>query len=259
MSNYLEKIVKEKKEILDKRKKELPLEKLKEFLKNKIEKRNFKQEVSKPSRINIIGEIKKASPSAGVIRKYYDVHYLAKILENSGVSAISVLTEEKFFHGDLFHLINVKNSTKIPVLRKDFIIDEYQIYESKVFGADAVLLVSEILDKNKLDDFLRICREIDLDPVVELHSERQLEKISDLPVDIIGINNRNLEDFSVSINTTIELRKKISEDKIVISESGIKKREDILRLKEIKINAVLIGESIMRSQNIEEKVKEFMI
>ncbi|MFN3966393.1 MAG: indole-3-glycerol phosphate synthase TrpC [Endomicrobiia bacterium] len=258
MSNYLNKIVTDKKETLNKKKKELPIEKLKEFLKNKIEKRNFKEAISKPNRINIIGEIKKASPSAGVIRKDFDVRYLAKRIENSGVDAISVLTEEKYFHGDLFHLINVKDSTKIPILRKDFIIDEYQIYESKVFGADAVLLISEILTRNQLDNFLQLCKEINLDVIVELHSENQLEKVLSLPVEIIGINNRNLENFSVNIETTIKLRNKISLDKIVVSESGIKKREDILRLKESNINAVLIGESIMRSQNIEEKIKEFI-
>ncbi len=259
MNKYLEKIVSEKIETLNKKKKELPIEELKDFLKEKIEKRNFKEAISKPDFINIIGEIKKASPSVGIIRKDYDVQYLAKKLENSGVSAVSVLTEEKYFHGDLLHLISVKSSTKIPVLRKDFIIDEYQIYESKVFGADAVLLISEILEKNKLNDFLQICQELNLDVMVEFHSENQLNKILSLPVEIIGINNRNLDDFSVDINTTIKLKDKIPQDKIVVSESGIRKREDILKLKNSNINAVLIGESIMRSEKIEEKIKEFMV
>ncbi|MDI6641000.1 MAG: indole-3-glycerol phosphate synthase TrpC [Elusimicrobiota bacterium] len=253
---FLEDILNSKKEVLEHKKKMLPVEELKNMIEKIQERKNFKLAISNPNKLCVIGELKKGSPSAGIIRDEFDIVKLAKELESAGVVALSILTEEKYFFGDLYYIPNVGEIVKLPILRKDFIVDEYQIYESSAYGADAVLLISEILSKEQLKDFILVSKTVGLEPVVEFHNESELTKVIESNTEIVAVNNRNLNDFIVDLETTIRLRPKIPDDKIVISESGIKSSQDINRLKEVNINAVLIGETLMRAENIKTKLVE---
>ncbi|MBU2568349.1 MAG: indole-3-glycerol phosphate synthase TrpC [Elusimicrobia bacterium] len=269
--DYLEKILSAKKERLAAKKKLKSLANIKEDLKSVPRQPapsqtaprpgNFKNSISggKSSLINIICELKAASPSAGIIRQDYNVKKLAGEMEATGmVRAISVLTEETYFRGDLFHLMAVRDSVSLPVIRKDFIIDEYQIYESVLYGADAVLLISEILPDSRLDDFVALCGESGIDCLVELHRKENLDRVLKSGAEIIGINNRNLSNFTVDINTTLELVPLIPADRIVVSESGIKTREDVGKLKSAGVGAILVGEMIMRAPDIKRALEELI-
>lgn len=221
--------------------------------------RDFKQAISLPKgQLKLIAEIKKASPSEGVICNDFDPVAIANIYESNNASAISVLTDEVFFQGNLQHLKAVKSATNIPILRKDFIIDEYQIYESKVAGADAILLIADCLSVKKINNFLNISESLGLDAVVEIHNTDDLDKVLQTKAEIIGINNRNLYTFVVDIKTTFMLKLLIPKDKIVISESGIKTNEEVRLLQEKGIDAILVGTTLMKSENIEDKIKEIM-
>jgi len=221
--------------------------------------RDFKRAVSYPQgKIKLIAEIKKASPSEGIICEIFNPVSIAKIYEESKVSAISVLTDEKFFQGNLLHLKEIKKVTHIPILRKDFIIDEYQIYESKVAGADALLLIADCLSIEKINNFLNISESLGLNCLVEIHNRDDLEKVLQTKAKIIGINNRNLYTFVVDLKTTFMLKLLIPKDKIVISESGIKTNKDVQLLQEKGIDAILVGTTLMKSENIKDKIKEIM-
>lgn len=251
--NILDTIVKEKqKEIfsLKKKKKDLiaACEKPVKIL-------NFKEAVSKPGRLNIIGEVKYKSPSAGILRKDFKPLEIADIYKKNGISAISVLTDEKFFGGKLEYLELIKKKAGLPVLRKDFIIDELQIYESYLAGADAVLLIAGILPEDKLKKFIKLTAKLEMSALVETHTKEEIHKALNCGAAIIGINNRNLKTFKTDLKTTEKLLKYIPKDKIVVSESGIKSRADILYLKEIAVNAALIGETFMTARDLDKKVK----
>lgn len=222
--------------------------------------RGFKLAIFSPpkGKIKLIAEIKKASPSEGVICEGFNPGEIAKIYEESGASAISVLTDENFFQGRLQHLKEVKEVTTIPILRKDFIIDEYQIYESKVWGADAILLIANCLSVEKINSFLNIAESLGLDCVVEIHTHEDLDKVLQTKAEIIGINNRNLYTFVVDIKTTFMLKLLIPRDKIVISESGIKSNQEVQVLQEKGIDAILVGTTLMKSGNIKDKIKELI-
>ncbi len=196
-----------------------------------------------------ICEIKKASPSKGVIVENFPYIDIAKEYEKAGASAISVLTEPNFFKGNDKYLQEVARTVKIPVLRKDFIIDEYQIYQAKLIGAAAVLLICGVLEEKTLKSFLNTAKSLKLSCLVETHSQDEIKKALNVGAEIVGINNRDLKTFTVDINTSLKLRKYVPEDKIIISESGIKTAEDIKVLKQAGFNAALIGESMMRSKN----------
>ncbi|MFH1540721.1 MAG: indole-3-glycerol phosphate synthase TrpC [Elusimicrobiota bacterium] len=252
--NILNKIVEYKKLELAYRKTQLPIGKIKSYVEKMPPPRDFKLAISKLNHINLIAEIKKASPSAGEIVKNLNVEKIAKQYEEADADAISVLTETKYFHGDISYINLVKQASSIPILRKDFIIDEYQIYESRYFGADAVLLIAAILDVEKIKKFYRLASELTLSAIVEVHNDDELKAVLKTGAEIIGINNRNLFTLTVDINTTLKLKEKIPDGKVVISESGIKTRQDIEKLKNIEVNAVLIGEYFMRSQNIKKAV-----
>jgi indole-3-glycerol phosphate synthase len=260
----LEKIVEDKRKELEGLKEKVSLRKLKEKLEGLGPTRGFKEAISSPpvgkrrSGINLIAEIKKKSPSRGIICKDFDLLKIARIYEESGASAISILTDKKYFGGSLNFLLQVRGVTSIPLLRKDFIIDEYQIYESRVFGADALLLIAKILKEEELKRFLGIAHSLGIDCLVEIHSEEELNKVLKTETQIIGINNRDLETFTVNLETTLNLVKKIPQGKIVVSESGFEKREDVLRLEGKRINAFLVGEALMRSENREKKIKELL-
>jgi len=257
--DILGKIVSYKKKKVAEKKEKIPLAKLKDRIDILPPARDFKGAISLPGKISLICEIKKASPSSGLICKEFHPKKIARTYEKNGAGAISVLTEDKYFQGDILHLFSVKQIVNIPILRKDFIIDEYQLYESRAFGADALLLIASLLDAKQISQFLKITRSLGMEALLEVHDEEDLEKVLSTPAEIIGINNRNLKDFTVDLNVTKNLRKKIPQEKIVVSESGIKTRDDVLLLKNTGINAILIGQVLLESEDIGKKLEELGI
>lgn len=221
-----------------------------------INTRNFRESLSKDG-MSIIAEIKKASPSKGIIKKDFNPEVIANIYEKINIDAISVLTEKNFFKGKDEYIRLVKGVTTKPILRKDFIIDEYQIFQAKYIGADAILLIVSIL-KNKLKSFYKLAEELGLQCIVEVHDRAELEIALEAEVQIIGINNRNLKDFTVNLKNTEALIKYIPKEKIIISESGIQTSEDILYLNSIGANAVLIGETFMRNIEDIKSINDFI-
>jgi len=218
----------------------------------------FKSSISKPNKMHLIAEVKKASPSAGIIREDFNPVKIALSYEANGASAISVLTDMKFFQGHISYLRDIRKKVSLPLLRKDFIIDEYQIYESAEAGADAALLISDLLSKEQLKKFMDIGRQLNMGFLVEVHSEEGVKKAIDAGCEIIGINNRDLHTFKVDIKTTPRLLRIIPEGKVIVSESGIREKKNILYLKSLGVNAVLAGETFMRSPDIGRKVRELI-
>ena len=244
--SILQNIVDKTRAKLVERKAELTLSQIKISLQDlNLPKSRFKEKLAYKSEA-IIAEIKKASPSAGVIAENFDPVQKAKEYELNGASALSILTEEDFFMGSMEHLKKVKKVTSLPILRKDFMIDEYQIYESKLIGADCILLIASILSDKKIEDFINIAKELELDYLIEVHDEAELKRIAHHEDALIGINNRNLKTFEVDLDNSVRLRKLFKEENIFIAESGIKSREDINYLKLNDIKVFLIGESLMR-------------
>jgi indole-3-glycerol phosphate synthase len=253
----LSNIIKSKREYIEKAQKTTSVEYLRHRLSRKnIKTRNFKSAISQVRDINIIAEIKQASPSRGVIRKDFDVRKIAVSYQINGASAISVLTDEKFFKGRPEYIKEVKAVTSLPVLRKDFIIDEYQVYESALLGADAILLITDILSREEITKLSAIAKSLDMAVLCESHSEQEIEKAISAKQDIIGINNRDLDTFKLSLRTTENLIGLIPEGKIIVSESGIQSRADIMFLKSMGVNAVLVGEVLMESEDIGAKLRE---
>ena len=220
--------------------------------------RDFNAAISMPGRINLIAEIKFASPSAGLIRGETDPCSIGRIYEDAGAAAISLLTDKEFFHGDLYNLPLLKKSVSVPILRKDFIIDEIQVRESYYYGADAILLIARILTVEQLKDMIDLCREMKLTPLTEVHDMEDLDKAIECGADVIGINNRDLDTFEVDTNTTFSLAPMVPEDCIVVGESGINSAGDILRLKGTGINAVLVGSALMKSDDLARTTREMV-
>ena len=219
--------------------------------------RDFKAAVSIPQKINLIAEIKFASPSAGLIREKVDPISIGRIYQDAGAAAISLITDQKFFQGDLEHLPRLKKAVSLPILRKDFIIDEVQVREAYIYGADAILLIARILSQQQMTDYIDLSRELGLTPLTEVHSRGDLEKALLSGADIIGINNRDLNSFKVNINTTFELAPLIPYHCVQVSESGISE-EDVIALRKSSIHAVLVGSSLMRSRDLKLKTKEIV-
>jgi indole-3-glycerol phosphate synthase len=244
--SILQKIVANTKTNLVHKKAEFPLEKIKSSLENlKLPRGKFKDNISSKDEA-IIAEIKKASPSAGIIKEDFDPIKIAMEYESFGASALSILTEEDFFMGSIEYLKDVKKITSLPILRKDFMIDEYQIYESKLIGADCILLIASILTDQQIEDFITIAKNLELDYLIEVHDENELKRIDRFEDALIGVNNRNLETFEVDLNNSVRLRNSFRQNNIFIAESGIKSREDMNYLKMNNIKVFLIGESLMR-------------
>jgi indole-3-glycerol phosphate synthase len=254
--NILKKILQEKEKSIYQAKQKNSLDELIFRLKYAPRIISFKKRLKKRNGLALIAEIKKSSPSLGVIRKGFNPLKIAKTYERLGVDCLSVLTEEKFFDGNIKYIKKIKENVELPILRKDFIIDEYQIYESRLFGADAILLIASILSLVKLKKFLDIAKSLKLDCLVECENLTSLKKALSVQAEIIGINNRNLHNFKTDINRTRRLIKFIPEDRIIVSESGIKTKQDIEFLKDLGVDAVLIGEAFMRSKDITKKFKE---
>ena len=220
--------------------------------------RDFKAAISLLGRICLIAEIKFASPSAGVIREKTDPLSIARIYEEAGAAAVSLLTDERFFGGELGQLPRLKRGISLPILRKDFIIDEVQVRESFLYGADAILLIARILSWQQLKELLIICRELGLASLTEVHDRQDLEKTLDCGADIIGINNRDLDTFDVDPRVTLELVLLVPERCIAVSESGISSREDIRLFRKYGVSAVLVGTSLMKSDDIKMKAQELV-
>lgn len=204
----------------------------------------------------IISEVKKASPSAGILENDFNPEEIADKYQQGGADAISVLTDIKYFKGSSRYLTDVKKAVSIPVLRKDFIICEEQIYESRIIGADSFLLISAILDEYQLTDFLSLGRELGMEPLIEVHSQDELDKTLRTDAYIIGINNRDLNTFTVDINTSLKLMKRIPENKIIVSESGIISVEIAHKLYKSGCNSLLIGEFLMRSGDKPQLIRD---
>ena len=255
----LDDIVADKIPEVEKRKRELPLEELKKQLQEQSSPLDFISAL-RGDRIKLIAEVKKASPSKGVIREDFNPVDIAQTYASNGAAAISVLTDDKYFMGSLEYLRNIRKAldTPVPLLRKDFILDEYQVYEARAAGADAILLIVAILEPEKLSELLNLSHRLGMKCLVETHNANECEVAINSGAAIIGINNRDLKTFTVDIETTGRLRQLIPANRTVVSESGIKNRNDIERLKSWNVDAVLIGESLMASTDIAAAMRKFV-
>ena len=245
----LDDIVEKRKEQLQREKDNIEPQDMKEMALNS--KNNGFKEALKKSGLSVISEVKKASPSKGVIAEDFRPVEIAIAYEDAGAAAISCLTEEHYFKGGSKYFADIRAKVDIPMLRKDFIFDEYQIYEAKVLGADAILLIAAILS-----EFYDLAKSLEIDCLVEVHNEKELKKVVACGCDIIGINNRNLKTFDVDLNTTSKLAPLIPYEAVLVSESGMKDENDMKNVKEQGADAVLIGETFMRSDNIKETMKQ---
>jgi indole-3-glycerol phosphate synthase len=254
----LSRIIEEKRKVIEEARRLKPQEELIKEIRSLSVKSQFKKNISRPNHINLIAEIKKASPSKGILRGDFNPVKIAITYQANGASAISVLTDERFFEGKLEYVKKVRENVSIPILRKDFFIDEYQIYETVASGAEAILLISEILSIAEMMKFYNLATELGLDVLVEVHSEEDIEKAIAINASIIGINNRDLHTFKVDLGVTQRLIRLIPQNKVIVSESGIKCYEDIMFLRSLGVNAVLIGETFMEAPDIGAKIRELI-
>ena len=219
--------------------------------------RPFKGALSHPGRMRLIAEIKKASPSRGLLREEFDPARFASIYERAGAAAVSVLTDERYFRGRLSDLEQASRACALPILRKDFIIDPHQVYRSRLISTDAILLIVRALKSAELEELYRLAGELGMDCLVEVHNRQELEAALECGADIIGINNRDLDTFTVDLETTITLKPLIPEGVVLVSESGIKSAEDVRRLKRANVDALLVGEAFMKSEDMGQAVRQF--
>ncbi|GAB6166991.1 indole-3-glycerol phosphate synthase TrpC [Thermostilla marina] len=250
MSTILDRITEKKRLEIERAKTFAPLEDLKRAAEQAPAARDFFAAVHRPGEVALIAEVKKASPSKGVIREEFRPVEIARTYEAHGAACISVLTDESFFQGHLEYLKWVKQAVGIPVLRKDFILDPYQVWEARAYGADAVLLIAECLDDESLSSLYGLIRELGMTALVELYDPANVERVVDCGARLIGINNRNLHTFEVDIEHTIHLRREIPADRAVVAESGIASYADVCRLQQAGVQAMLVGESLMREEDI---------
>jgi indole-3-glycerol phosphate synthase len=255
----LKEIIARKKERVALSKQQLPEDELKIRVQSLSAARPFTKAIRKPHIISLIAEIKKASPSFGIIREDFSIPAIVNAYRDAEVQAISVLTEEDYFQGNLSYISEVRNLIEVPVLRKDFIFEPYQVYESRFYGADAVLLIADILTQDAISELMGIASGLGMDCLVEVHEERELKKVLKLKgVQLVGINNRDLHTLQVDPKTVEKLITLIPKDKVVVVESGIKSHQDVLFYKILGVSAVLIGEAFMESPDIRKRVEEIM-
>ena len=256
--SILQKIAATKREEVAKLKKERGLGSLKEGARVQEPPRDFLKAVYRPGKLSLIAELKKASPSKGVLRKDFQIEPLAKAYVKAGAQALSVLTDVSYFQGDLSYLKKAKETSGLPVLRKDFIIDEHQVYEAREAGADAILLIAAMMPPAQIKDLKAVADELAMTSLVEVHDERELEVALRAGAKLLGINNRNLNDFTVTLQTTLDLVKNCPPGLPVVSESGIFTKEDCLKLIKAGISTVLVGEAFMAAPDVEAAVKALM-
>ncbi len=265
MSSVLEQILQTKRQEVADRKTSVPLDALKETITTLGRPRNFFHKVTANTRkpVNLIAEVKKASPSAGVIREDFDPIAIAQTYAQAGADALSVLTDEKYFQGRLEYIHAIRDVVRLPVLRKDFIIDPYQVYESRAAGADAILLIAECLETSELIDLQILATELNLTCLIEVHNLDSLMRVRDHVIgfphrsySLLGINNRDLNTFKTDLGTTLRLAELVEDRSVLVSESGIHSRDDVKKLASAGVRAVLVGESLMRSDDIAAKIHE---
>ena len=260
MNNVLNQIIKLKLQRLENAKAEISLSELKQKafgIREKSSPHSLCRTLMRHDKINIIAEIKRASPSKGIINDKIDVCELAKMYEKAGACAVSVLTEEDKFKGSLYDLRKIRETISLPILRKDFIFDEFQIYESAEAGADAILLIAAMLDDERLKAFHHLAEnDLGLDALVEVHTSEEMQRAKKIGAKIIGINNRDLNTFDVSLDVSRKLIKEAPGNSFVISESGLKSGEDLIELKNLGFRGFLIGETLMKTDNPETTLKE---
>ena len=262
MVNILQKICENKSKELEETKRRCSFKTLEKLLSPKLEKREFKEKLilaQKNKKNFIIGEIKKQSPSAGEIISDYIPEDIAIVYQKSGIGALSILTESKYFLGNIDHLSLVKKKTNLPVLRKDFIIDSYQILESKIYQADCILLILSVLTDDKVKEFIELANQLKLDCIIEVHDQEELKRAIKLQYPIIGINNRDLKSLEINLDNSIKLNKNLTNDFTIIAESGIKSSSDIIKFNESGIYNFLIGESLLKSEDKEKKIGELLL
>jgi len=250
--DILKKILQRKVEENNERSAKISLDTLKEKAKEIAPARGFVNAIEsaiQQGRSAVIAEIKKASPSKGVIREDFNPSEIAKSYAQSGAACLSVLTDEDYFQGSEAYLKQAREACDVPVIRKDFIIDPYQVYEAKVMGADCILLIVAALEDQQMTDLTRLATELGLDVLIEVHDLEELERALPLNIKLIGINNRNLRTFETSLDTTIDLLGRIPNDRIVVTESGIHSATDVQKMRENKVNAFLVGEAFMRADD----------
>jgi indole-3-glycerol phosphate synthase len=257
MADFLAKIVEHVRAVVEKRQKQTPLEALHERQLYHQPTRGFAGCLTGDSR-RIIAEVKRSSPSKGLIRADFNPVVIARDYGNHGASAISVLTEERFFEGSLTYLEEIKATVEVPLLRKDFIIDRYQVTEARSYGADAILLIAALLEPSLLRDLRERATALSLDTLVEVHTEEELERALDAGADVIGINNRDLKTFQVSLATTEKLAPRVPAGTLTVCESGIDGAEEIRQVERWGIHTFLIGESLMRAPSPGEKLQELL-
>ena len=254
---FLQKILEHKKQEMADRKALLPLSELKRRLEEEPLPFDFEKAI-RSRREALIAEVKRSSPSRGRIREDFDPVAIARLYAESGAAAISILTDQRFFEGHDSFLRQVRKSVSLPLLRKDFIIDSYQIYETRFLGGDAILFIARALGSDLLGEFLRLSSELGLSSLVEIHDEGDLEKAVSAGSRMIGINNRDLSTFSTDLGTSIRLAPLLPKEVVVISESGIRSRRDIERLRAAGVHGFLVGEALMTAEDIKGKIKELL-
>lgn len=258
MPTILDEIVASKHREVDAKRRKLPLEEVETQAAEAPPTRDFRAALAGPGPIRLIAEVKKASPSAGVIRADFDPIVLARTYQEHGAACLSVLTDEPYFQGHLSYLARIRASVVIPLLRKDFVIDEYQVVEARMAGADAVLLIAEILTDEQLTSLIARAKGLGMAALVEFHDEANLPRVLDSGADLIGINNRDLKSFLTDLDLTLRLRDRIPDHIVLVSESGIKSYQDVQRLEAIGVSAILVGESLMRSENVGLAVQKIL-
>ncbi|MDM8520803.1 indole-3-glycerol phosphate synthase TrpC [Anaerolineales bacterium HSG6] len=233
-----------------------PLETIQATLETAPQPRDFVAALKASTEVALIAEVKKASPSKGVLRPNFDPTALATTYADNGASAISVLTDEKYFQGQLSYLSQIRQTVNTPVLRKDFIFDPYQVYEARAAGADALLLIAAVLDDKRLAELLTLARSLNLTALIEVHDRAELERVLPLHPHLIGVNNRDLRDFSVDLNTCVNIRQYVPDEICFVAESGIHSAADVAWLKTEGVDAVLVGEALVVSDDVGAKVRE---
>jgi indole-3-glycerol phosphate synthase len=257
MSEYLERIVKLKRVRVDEARKTAPLSRLMEDAATAPEPRDFKAALCSNG-LSIIAEIKRASPSKGALVEHLDIEQLARDYQAGGAAAISVLTEEDFFAGSLDDLRRVKQTTGVPVLRKDFIVDPYQVWEARAAGADAILLIASVLDLPHLRRLLLLARDLELSALVEIHDLEELGKAMDAGADVVGVNSRNLKDFGLDLQVPLSLAGMIPPGIVKVAESGISTRDEIAQIKEAGYHAALVGQALVQAPDPVAKLRELL-
>ena len=256
MTTILQKIVASKRTEIEEARRALPEKELERLLDNAPAPGDFQAALERPGAVQFIAEAKKASPSAGILRSDFQPVAIAQTYERHGAACISVLTDKPFFQGDLSHLSAIRKAVALPLLRKDFVLDRYQLLEARLAGADAVLLIAEILDRATLPRLVKQAEELGLQTLVELYDKENLPRVIHSGSRLIGVNNRNLRDFVTRLEHTLELAGLVPAECCLVSESGIRTRQDVLRLQEAGVRAVLVGETLMRAPDIGARLDE---